>query len=34
MQNTFMQILTPNYTPNFYPQTGISLVFASRLQNS
>ena len=34
MQNTFMQILTPNYTPNFYPQIGISLAFALRLQNS
>ena len=34
MQNTFMQILTPNYTPFFYPQIGISLAFAPRLQNS
>ena len=34
MQYTFMQILTPNYTPNFCPQIGISLAFAPNLQNS
>ena len=34
MQNTFMQILTLNYTPNFYPQISISLAFAPHLQNS
>ena len=34
MQYTFMQILTPNYTPNFCPKIGISLAFKLPLQDS
>ena len=34
MQYAFKQILTPNYTPNFCPQIGISLASVPALQNS